>query len=479
MKYLLFAIVVALLVVGAYEAGYHLGQSKAGGGEKSSEVIFDSGNMHGLRATLVAGVSGRSVDWESLLKSKDELDPGLLTAWARSLDPGAAAEIIRQLKAQPPNLRRNDLLGALYNVAAERNPKDFLADEKNITVPKLREMGIDTALKTWAAQDPKSALQWIKDNPGTASAAADDERFAAAIAGFASTDPAGALATVSALSDSDPRDRAQKSAATKALADALANQGDFNQAATFFNELPPGQTRNDAYSELAQRWTELSPTDAATWVEGLTNDPSLKAAMGAEVAEGWALTDPASAATWAAKVDAESTNPTLAENSAEGTLLATTIRAWTTYDLDSAGQFLNLLPTSPTKDPAVAIFALRASQEDPQGAFQWVSTISDPQMRNGLTVGLSLLWMQQDQAGFNQFLSTSTLLNDDQKQMISTIPAQAAQSLSQLNTVMGGGDAVQTMLENSILNGRGMVGAHGEATAPGAGTTTTGSGSGN
>jgi hypothetical protein len=191
------------------------------------------------------------------------------------------------------------------------------------------------------------------------------------------------------------------------------------------------------------------------------------------------MTDPASAATWAAKIDAESTPADNSENSPNGTLLATTIRAWTTYDLDSAGQFLNLLPTSPTKDPAVAIFALRASQEDPEGAFQWISTISDPQMRNGLTVGLSLLWMQQDQAGFNQFLSTSTLLNDDQKQMISTIPAQAAQSLSQLNTVMGGGDSVQTMLENSILNGRGMVGAHGDTTTLNTGTPTSAGGSGN
>jgi len=358
------------------------------------------------------------------------------------------------------------LLGALYNASAERDPKGFLTDTTGIQVPQLREMGIDTALKTWAAQDPKSALQWIKDNPGTASAEAADERFAAAVAGFASTDPAGALATVSALSDADPRDRMMKSAATKALADALADQGQFTQAATFFNDLPTGQTRNDAYAELAQRWTDISPTDAATWVEGLTTDPSLKQAMGSEVAKGWAMTDPASAATWAAKIDAESTNAGVSEESPGSTLLATTIRAWTTYDLDSAGQFLNLLPTSPTKDPAVAIFALRASQEDPQGAFQWVSTISDPQMRNGLTVGLSLLWMQQDQAGFNQFLASSTLLNDEQKQMISAIPAQAAQSLTQLNTVMGGGEAVQTMLENSILNGRGMVGARNEGSPP-------------
>jgi len=458
MKYLIFTLLAAIIGVVAFGSGYHLGQGKPGGNLGGGAAVH-AGVAHGFRALLELGEDGQSVDWQTLLKTTDPLEPSLLTAWARSLDPGAAAEIIKALRAQPANARRNDLLGALYNAAAERDPKGFLSDTTNIAVPRLRELGIDTALKTWAAQDPKAALQWIKDNPGTASTSAGDERFAAAVAGFASTDPAGALATVSALSDNNPRDRLLKSAATKALADALADQGQFTQAATFFNELPSGQTRNDAYAELAQRWTALSPNDAASWVEGLNNDPSLKEAMGTEVAKGWAMTDPASAATWAAKIDAADTAAGISEGEPGSTLLATTIRTWTTYDLDSAGQFLNLLPSSPTKDPAVAIFALRASQEDPQGAFQWVSTISDPQMRNGLTVGLSLLWMQEDQAGFNQFLASPGTLNDEQKQMISTIPAQAAQSLNQLNTVMGGGEAVQTMLENSILNGRGLVGA--------------------
>ena len=465
MKKLLLVIAAVVIGVVAFESGYHLAQTKPMViGNNGGWSVSHSSTLHGIRATLELGAAGQAVDWQTLLKTSDPLDASLLAAWARSLDPGAVAEIIKDLKAQPANLRRNDLLGALYNASAERDPKGFLTDTTSILVPQLREKSIDTALKTWAAQDPKSALQWIKDNPGTSSASAGDERFAAAVAGFASTDPVGALATVSALSDDNPRDRMMKSAATKALADALADQGQFTQAATFFNALPSGQTRNDAYAELAQRWTDISPTDAATWVDGLTTDASLKQAMGTEVAKSWAMTDPAAAATWAAKADAEDTTAGTSESAPGSTLLATTIRAWTTYDLDSAGQFLNLLPTSPTKDPAVAIFALRASQEDPQGAFQWVSTISDPQMRNGLTVGLSLLWMQQDQAGFNQFLGSSTQLSDEQKQMISTIPAQAAQSLTQLNTVMGGGEAVQTMLENSILSGRGMVGAHTEGT---------------
>ena len=45
-------------------------------------------------------------------------------------------------------------------------------------MPRLREGGVDAALKAMATSDPKAALQWIKDNPGTASTSAEQQRFA-------------------------------------------------------------------------------------------------------------------------------------------------------------------------------------------------------------------------------------------------------------------------------------------------------------
>ena len=420
-----------------------------------------------LRAILISGPSGQTVDLRTLLNSTGKIDPDLLAAWARSLSSDEIANDLQSLKGEPANSRRNDLMGALLNASADHDPKTFLDASNDIAVPRLREGGIDEALKTWAAQDPKAALQWIKDNPGTVSTAATDERYAAAIAGYAATDPAGALEAVSALDDENVHDRMMKSAATKPLADTLADQGQFNQASTFFSQLPPGPTRDDAFSQLAKRWTEIAPQDAAAWVEDLGGDPQLRSVIGSQVAQAWAQNDPSSAATWAAKVDSEPTAPDASGNEApSGQLLATAIRSWTNYDLDPAGNFLNLLPSSPAKDPAVAIFALRASQEDPASAFQWVNSIADEQMRMGMTVGVGLEWMQQDPAGYNQYLSTTPALNDDQKAALAGIPPGTLQSLTQFSTVLGGGDAVQTMIENAILNGKGMVGEHGGADAP-------------
>jgi len=452
-----------LMAAGGAVCGFWLGHRSGGASADAGARAMAAGS---LRAVLTSGASGQAVDWRALFYSTGKLNSELLAAWARNLDPKAIADILNSLKGEPPTSRRNDLMGALYNAWAEHDPKGFLSTINDISVPRLREGGVDAALRAWAEQNPKDALQWIKNNPGTSSTAAAQQRYAAAIGGFAAGDPAGAVAEVSALNDDNVRDRMFKIEATKALADALADQGGFTQAASFFSGLAPGQTRDDAYTELAQRWAETSPQEAANWVEAMAGDPSLKSSVGMQVAKVWAENDPAAAATWAAKVDAMTSLANPDNEGASGQLLATAIRTWTAYDLDNVGSFLNLLPSSPSKDPAVAIFALRSSQEDPSSAFQWVNSITSEDMRMGMTVGVALEWMQQDPGSYHEFLATTTSLTDQQKIILAGIPPDALQGIAQFNSVLGGGDAVQTMIENAIINGKGQVGTRGSGNTP-------------
>ncbi len=127
------------------------------------------------------------------------------------------------------------------------------------------------------------------------------------------------------------------------------------------------------------------------------------------------------------------------------------MRTWTDYDLDSAGQFLNQLPNTPAKDPAVAIFALRASLENPSDVFAWVNTISDESLRMRITGAVALQWMKQDPDGYKQFLGNTTQLSDQQRQMLMNIPPEALGSLAQFNDLLGGGDSAQKILEQSLI----------------------------
>jgi len=451
---------IILLIACAASAvgGYWYGQNRVEQATAKNNPAKMASATNSMR-TVVAGQLADAKSWQDLLKTKDKMNADALAEWAKNLSPEEALAALKGLKDQPANLRRNDIMGALYNAWAERDPQGFLTGLGDITVPRLREGGVDAALKALAAKDPKAALQWIKDNPGTASSSAAQQRYAAAIAGYAATDPAGALAAINTLSDSSPRDRQLKSAATQALADTLTGQGQYTQAADLFNQLPAGQTRTDAYSQLAQRWAETSPQDAATWVAGLTGDPALRTSASMQVVKAWAANDPAAAATWAAQQDLQNADPNA--TAANGQLLASAIQNWAGYDLDGPGQFLNQLPASPAKDSSVAIFAMRSSSEDPQGAMQWVGSITDNQTRMGATVGVALQWMQQDQASFNNFLSTTNTVDDQTKQMLSNIPPQMVQRMGQFNNMMGGGNAVQTIMENMLINGGGLRGLGG------------------
>jgi hypothetical protein len=145
-------------------------------------------------------------------------------------------------------------------------------------------------------------------------------------------------------------------------------------------------------------------------------------------------------------------------NGPNGQLLASVVRDWANYDLDSPGQFLNSLPASSNKDTAVSIFALRAAQEDPQSAEQWVGTISDPGMQQRVSMGVAFQMLQQDPGNFSAFVSSNTLLSDQQKQMLQNIPPDAMQNMNRFNTMMGGGDAMQNMFENMMINGGGPFG---------------------
>jgi hypothetical protein len=448
----LIAVLVACAASGA--GGYWYGQN--GSAKSASKNSAKAPAARWSQSIFAPGQSGATLSWQDLLKAKGKMNADTLAAWAKNLSPEELAAALNGLKGQPANSQRNDLMGALYNAWAERDPQGFLGGLGDITVPRLREGGVDAALKAMAASDPKAALQWIKDNPGTASTSAEQQRFAAAIAGYAATDPAGALAAINALGTASPQDRQMVSAATQALATTLTDQGQYSQAADLFNQLPAGQTRTDAYSQLAQQWAESSPQDAANWISTLNGDPALKASASVQVAKAWAANDPAAAATWAAQQDLQNADPN--STTPNGQLLASAIQSWAGYDLDGPGQFLNQLPASPTKDSSVAIFAMSSTSEDPQSAMQWVNTISNDQTRQGATIGVALQWMQQDPASFNAYLSTSTTLSDQQKQMLSNIPPQMVQRMGQFNTMMGGGNAVQTIMENMLINGGGPGG---------------------
>jgi hypothetical protein len=134
-------------------------------------------------------------------------------------------------------------------------------------------------------------------------------------------------------------------------------------------------------------------------------------------------------------------------------LLANAILAWSQDDLDGPGNFLNQLPNSPDKDRAVAVFAMHASQEDPESAVKWIGTITDKGTQNMVTMSVATQMYEQDPAMFNNFIQTSDLVSDSQRQSMQQMIPMMAGASKMMQSSSGGGDMMSGMME-SMLTGK-------------------------
>jgi len=437
-------------------AGYYYGHSQTAESAAAANAKH-AANAGGKNATG-ASSTGENISLASLLKGPGVPDADTLALWAKSLSAKDCVDLVKQLQAAKGGLVRDTVLEAVLKSWAKSDPQGLLGSVDSLKSPRLRESGVDVALKTWAAKDPGATIQWLKDNPGTASTAATQARYDAAIAGAATADPKGAFDIVNALGEGNERDRTNKSDALHTLTDTLAQTGQFDVAQQLLSTLPAGTTRDDAYDHFAEGFATSSPEDATAWATALT-DPAERQRVEGHVVDAWASSDPLAAATWAAQIDSQAlanADPNAPKDpvNGPGMLLANAILSWSQDDLDGPGQFLNQQPDSPNKDRAVAIFAMHVGQEDPESAAKWLGTVSDPKIRDGVTMVVALQMYQQDPATFTSFMSTNDKMSADQKQSLTQMVPMLGASMAVLKNMTGkGGDPMSNIME-SVLTGK-------------------------
>lgn len=412
MKLLYAAVFCLALALGAYWAGY------IHGGNLTTMAAADKKKASSAKGIMIAAdnQSDSSVTMASLLAGSAHPDKDMLDRWAKSMSLQECLDSLKQLQGMPVGQPRDDMLKALVNAWSRKDPKGLLASADDITAPKMRENGTEKALAHLAEVSPAEALDWIKQNADTSSYADMGKRMAAVIGSYANTDPQGALSAVLALDDNTPNGIQVKIKALQSMADNMGNQGHFTDAIALFNQMPAGKMQSAALGELAANWGQVAPQDAANWVATL-QDPILVNVAGQNLLDDWGDSDPVAAAKWAVGMDLQiTTSGNNSEN--DDTLLSNVVDEWAKSDLTAAGQFLNQMPSSPTKDAAIVSFVKRAAQDNPADTLKWVATISDKNMRASAFMQTAKQWNKQDPAAFNQFMTTTTALTDEQKQAV-------------------------------------------------------------
>lgn len=193
------------------------------------------------------------------------------------------------------NLTGVELNNALIRIAEEWARRDGLEAANwlsSLPAGSVRDAALEGMFFVWASRDPAAAVDFIKRNPGSDALSAT-LRYAA-YAGWAKTDPQGAVAASleSSRVYQDP-DQFANTLANWATADLTAS------SAWLLANVRDGDFRTAAVRELATLFAHQSPDAGLSWIGKLNAGGERDMAVN-QLASEWAVADPAAAAKWAA-----------------------------------------------------------------------------------------------------------------------------------------------------------------------------------
>lgn len=185
-----------------------------------------------------------------------------------------------------------------------------------------RDAAMETLFFAWASNEPGPALDYLKNNATAENLAPTLRR--AALAGWAKSDPLGAVASSLTLSQAngDPDQFAntvanwatmdlpaasewlvtkqpagvERTAAAQELATIFAQQSP-DAGVAWLAKLTPGAERDSAAAALVAMWSRVGPAEAADWAMS-QQQAKLPAGVLAEVARNYFMKDPAAFASW-------------------------------------------------------------------------------------------------------------------------------------------------------------------------------------
>lgn len=327
------------------------GRSALGPGHSAAATGFRSGQKSGPKVSLV-----------ELRRALDESDPVIATQrFATALQSITSAELSEAAKAlwaragdsREMNERKR-LLGYRWGQLAGAKAVEFAQEQSG----QGKVTAISAALAGWASADPAAAKAWID---GQGEPAVRLLYGFALVDGWARSDLAAATNHVLGLPDQPNNDRMMKIVAGEQVRQDPAGAGSWALG------LPEGALRSTAIQEVATRLVWADPPAAIDWVAGIPESGQMQDSM------------------------------------------STAMGIWTRTDPASAGAYLTEMPEGAAKDQAVGAFSQAAATEDPGTSAAWAATISDATLREESLVAVARTWMRRDAEAARAWLPQSGL----------------------------------------------------------------------
>lgn len=241
-----------------------------------------------------------ALDWLATQQASDRRDEVIRMALNQYSDIDAKGAAEWALK----NLSGADLNNTIISIAenwALQNGGEAATWFMGQPATTERDAAMESIFFTWAANEPTRALDFLKANPDVSALAPTLRR--AALAGWAKSDPLGAVAASLTLS--------QANGDPDQFANTVANWATIDLEGSsqwLLTNLPPGAERSAAAQELATIFAQQSPDAGVAWLDQLTAGDERNIAASALVSS-WSRISPAEAAKWAMSQQSSTITP--------------------------------------------------------------------------------------------------------------------------------------------------------------------------
>ena len=271
---------------------------------------------------------------------------------------------------------------------------------------------VELALVGWVSADPDKAMEWYRalDEKSKKSMFSQEGLSMAVLEGLAENDPKVATEFMVSLNTKGGNSwRASKIVSEKIWKQAVES-GNVEDAMKWTEELPSEDLKKSSQALMAGKYAKLDPLEAASWVEGITQqDGSNDYAVGM-VVENWRKTDPAAAVNWLT---------TFEDNKSKlGGAYYRAFNTWADQDPNAATQYLDSMNDSKSKDYAIYGLSRTLSDKEPEQAMTLASSIQDSDIRIRSIVSNSRTVFKDNPEGLQTWLTNSSLSSKDREKVL-------------------------------------------------------------
>lgn len=362
---------------------------------KHSEGAVLSPEASELERRFPAGPPLTSADIDELGRQfKQELDPTQRRLIFARLMAGLTLENALDLRKQIAGMDPNSPEFLEFHYAWGK----IAGAEAVLHGKETPEPDMAATMAGWASADPAAALAWFAslEKQSDTNHANQDHLKMALVRGLANTDPAEAMRFIQGMAASGDKQTDQM---MNILTGKMLQSKGAVESATWAASLPAGTLRSAALAQVARDYARSDPQGAASWAGQYGNEAGGGRILG-EVSNEWARRDGPAAVGWL---------QSLSDGPAKSGAYFQAFDGWAAKDPMSASKYLVTMPPSASRDQAIGGLVNRYRWEDPVSAVAWAGDIQDTATRENSMVTAGQAYYKRDPAGATNWLASSGL----------------------------------------------------------------------